>query len=1228
MSEASSPPKAFLGIRFALFGFDSTSERKVRATLINGGGVDAGQYGPSCTHVIVERTIYDDPVCVAARNDGKTLVTGLWVDHSFDIGMPVDPTSIMYRPLIDLNGIPGGKSLIVCLTGYQRQDRDDIMTMVGLMGARFSKPLVANKVTHLICYKFEGEKYELAKKMRTIKLVNHRWLEDCLRDWELLPEANYNKSGYELEMMEAEAKDSEEEAGDTTVKQYGGENENNSLHNFKNRTPEADDLLKSNLDVPKLSPSQSVLKGRSSFVCLPSTPRGKDANISVSEALDHHCTNTVNNTSAVEMLGGPEQRDGTPVSRKVINDLDFTSTSAGKDPYFDTKFRAISYSRKPTARSSPLVSAGKEGNVGGSPKLHLGDFKITDAFDISSSEVEHDKDHIGSALVEGHWNQNELCEVGSTGKKRKKDVSCASAKPQKAIHDKNARITGSTSVEHKTKGLERASLAVDPCETSNILPSENATKKSHTSALATKSPVSNKKSLALDLPCAETLTSETRPYENTEKVGETSVKGLSDLTLAFQPAVGDFGIGRSEQAAADAGELLHLQKDNRAPSPSKLSSETEKGLLVNFNSRNGGNDRSIAKPVKKKTLAKKTLGSRPQLCGTAYQKGSIYLKNTTSEHDPAIILSGKKDSSDNMNVSNVKELITSLSTLNVEAVKVVEPKTAAEPGNVTGDKTLFMDDETEAPEDNAGFEFEKEPCKERSELAELSRELDATTGMKSEGVKPVAPDLKASKHDDAASSDQCLKITNNYSLDDSTFRGDSVESRKMPFNYEKPKKIAAVVEKLDSEKKVFGNKGQKEKHIEQAKKGKEKILHSPHKNKNSTVSAKQSENNIEVEKENKAVLDQVQQTSQGKKFGRSVGRANLEKKINEKVRKVNPNSSPITKLYNQVRVEPAWFIFSGHKLQRKEFQKITKRLKGRFCRDSHQWSYQATHFIAPDPIRRTEKFFAAAAAGRWILNKDYLTACNQAGKFLAEEPFEWYRNGLSQDGAINLEAPRKWRLLRERTGHGAFYGMRIVIYGVCIAPPLDTLKRVVKAGDGTILATSPPYTRFFESGIDFAVVSPGMPHVDVWIQQFLKHEIPCVVADYLVEYVCKTGYSLSKHVLYNTHTWAEKSFANLLSKADEILENKPPEKILEGIPPAADSGCSDISCQVCGCSDREEVMLICGDEAGSVGCGVGMHIDCCDPPLENVPEEDWFCPECRTTPKKKKKGSSSLKKSK
>ncbi|XWS36110.1 hypothetical protein CRYUN_Cryun20dG0056100 [Craigia yunnanensis] len=197
-------------------------------------------------------------------------------------------------------------------------------------------------------------------------------------------------------------------------------------------------------------------------------------------------------------------------------------------------------------------------------------------------------------------------------------------------------------------------------------------------------------------------------------------------------------------------------------------------------------------------------------------------------------------------------------------------------------------------------------------------------------------------------------------------------------------------------------------------------------------------------------------------------------------------------------------------------------------------SWKATHFIAPDPIPRTEKFFAAAASGRWFLKTDHLSVCNQAGKFLAEEPYEWHKNGLSEDGAINLESPRKWHHLRERTGLGAFYGMRIIVYGECIAPSL-------------------------------------------------------------------------------------KSFSNLTSRAEQIVEDLTIPRSLD------ECGSNDVTCQVCGSRERGEVMLICGDESGSLGCGNGTHIDCCEPPLEDVPEEDWFCPKCSrrsrnsTTPSKKRK---------
>lgn len=159
-----------------------------------------------------------------------------------------------------------------------------------------------------------------------------------------------------------------------------------------------------------------------------------------------------------------------------------------------------------------------------------------------------------------------------------------------------------------------------------------------------------------------------------------------------------------------------------------------------------------------------------------------------------------------------------------------------------------------------------------------------------------------------------------------------------------------------------------------------------------------------------------------------------------------------------------------------------------------------------------------------------------------------------------------------------------------------------------------------ESGVDFAVVSPGMLHVDMWVQEFLRHQIPCVVADYLVEFVCKPGYSLERHVQYNTHAWAEKAFENLVRQSEEIVA---PSKEVVG--PMTQPNADDLPCQVCGSLDRGEEMLICGDESGSTGCGIGMHIDCCDPPLKGVPEEDWFCPKCSETKSSKKPPKSAKK---
>ncbi|KAI4349726.1 hypothetical protein L6164_010286 [Bauhinia variegata] len=303
------------------------------------------------------------------------------------------------------------------------------------------------------------------------------------------------------------------------------------------------------------------------------------------------------------------------------------------------------------------------------------------------------------------------------------------------------------------------------------------------------------------------------------------------------------------------------------------------------------------------------------------------------------------------------------------------------------------------------------------------------------------------------------------------------------------------------------------------------------------------DNFFEVDKENRPI-DREQDKEVIKRLGNSTAKSSVwPAKVNQEVGKAGLNSL-VQQDNARVNTEAVCFILSGYNLQRKEFRQVIRRLKGRVCRDSHQWSYQGTHFIAPDPIRRTENFFAAAASGRWILKMDYLTASGEEGRFLAEEPYEWHKNGLSEDGAIDLEAPRKWLLLKERTGHGALYGMRIIIYGDCIAPPLSK-PEMEQYWQHLLLTLASLMLKLI------MLVTPGMPRADLWVQELLKNEIPCVS--------------------FQQTTWSS-MYASMGSPLRNI----------------------------------GEVMLICGNESGSVGTGIGTHIDCCDPPLKHVPEEDWF----------------------
>ncbi|XP_016103055.1 PHD and RING finger domain-containing protein 1 isoform X2 [Sinocyclocheilus grahami] len=72
-------------------------------------------------------------------------------------------------------------------------------------------------------------------------------------------------------------------------------------------------------------------------------------------------------------------------------------------------------------------------------------------------------------------------------------------------------------------------------------------------------------------------------------------------------------------------------------------------------------------------------------------------------------------------------------------------------------------------------------------------------------------------------------------------------------------------------------------------------------------------------------------------------------------------------------------------------------------------------------------------------------------------------------------------------------------------------------------------------------------------------------------------------------------------KVQKTIAVKKPVKPVEE---QVDVDLDQTSCEVCGGRDREDRLLLCD------GCDAGYHMECLTPPLDAVPVEEWFCPEC------------------
>ena len=191
--------KYFAKAKIAVCEYAKEDAEEIGRELRALGANATNAYDETCTHVVMPFKRGND--YSRAVEDGKMIVSYAWIEDCVAQRKVVDAgAKALYSPLASANGARGFDAFSIVVDGYSGQEKADIVELIEAIGGKYMQTM-DDRTTHLVCYRAGSEAYVKALTSGKTEIVNHAWIEDCVREWAILPtrDSKYTKFGVELD---------------------------------------------------------------------------------------------------------------------------------------------------------------------------------------------------------------------------------------------------------------------------------------------------------------------------------------------------------------------------------------------------------------------------------------------------------------------------------------------------------------------------------------------------------------------------------------------------------------------------------------------------------------------------------------------------------------------------------------------------------------------------------------------------------------------------------------------------------------------------------------------------------------------------------------------------------------------------------------------------------------------------------------------------------------------